>query len=74
MKLLIALLAAIGAAAVAGFFFWRRNPKAVNSAWSQATDTTSTFAGTAADKTAEVAHEAADAATTATDSITGATH
>jgi hypothetical protein len=67
MKLLIALLAAIGAAAVAGFIYWRRNPKAVNSVWTQATDATTSFTKSAADA-------AAEAATSAADAVKGAAH
>jgi hypothetical protein len=56
VKFLIAALAAIAAAAV-GVFLWRRNPGGV---WTQATDATSSFGKTAADKVASTATAAAD--------------
>jgi hypothetical protein len=71
MKLLIGLLAALGAAAV-GVFFWRKNPQAVNSAWTQATDTTSSYAKTAADKVSETTDKAVNAASAAADEIKSA--
>jgi hypothetical protein len=55
MKLLIAILAAIAAAV--GVFLWRKNPGGV---WTQATDATSSFGKTAADKVAGAATAAAD--------------
>jgi hypothetical protein len=51
MKLLIVILTAI-AAAGAGVFLWRRNPGGV---WTQATDATSSFGKTTADKVASTA-------------------
>jgi hypothetical protein len=71
MKVLIGLLVAIGVAAV-GVFFWRRNPKAVNSAWTQAADTTSSVAKTAADRVSDATDKAANAASAAADEIKGA--
>jgi hypothetical protein len=71
VKWLIAMLAAIGAAAV-GVFFWRRNPRAVNSAWAQATDTSSSLAQTSADKVSEVTDNAASAASAVADEAKGA--
>jgi hypothetical protein len=56
MKWLIAVLAAVGAAAV-GVFLWRKNP---GGAWTQATDATSSFGKAAADKVAGAATAAAD--------------
>ena len=56
MKWLIAALAAICAVAV-GVFLWRKNPKDV---WTQATDATSSFGKTAADKVASTAVAATD--------------
>ena len=71
MKWLIGFLAAIGAAAV-GVFFWRRNPRAVSSAWTQATDTSSSLAKTAADKVSDVTDKAASAASAVADEAEGA--
>ena len=71
MKWLVGFLAAIGAAAV-GVFFWRRNPRAVNSAWTHATDTSSALAQTAADKVSEVTDNAASAASAVADEAKGA--
>lgn len=48
MKWLIAVLAALGAAAVAGVVVRWRNPKAANSAWTHATDAASSAASAAA--------------------------
>jgi len=50
MKLLIAVLAAIGAAAVAGVIFRWRNPKAASSAWHHTTDAAANAASTAANE------------------------
>jgi hypothetical protein len=71
MKWLVGFLAAIGAAAV-GLFFWRRNPRAVSSAWTQASDTSSALAKSAADKVSEVTDNAASAASAAADEAKGA--
>jgi hypothetical protein len=57
MKWLIPLVAA-GAAAGAGVFFWLRKPKP-RSAWSRATDATSSVAKSAAEKASSVAAAAA---------------
>jgi hypothetical protein len=70
MKFVIAVLAALGAAAV-GVFFWRKNPQAVNSAWTQATDTTSAYAKTAADKVSETTDKAVSATSAAADEVKG---
>ena len=48
MKWLIAVLAALGAAAVAGVVVRWRNPRAGNSAWTHATDAASSAASAAA--------------------------
>ena len=58
MKWLIPLMAA-GVAAGAGAFFWLRKPKP-KSAWSKATDATSSVSKSAADKASSVAAAAAD--------------
>jgi len=61
MKWVIALLVLIGAATAAGFLR-RRNPEAMSSAWTQATDTTSSFAKSAADKVGDAAEDVRGAA------------
>lgn len=48
MKWLIAVLASIGAAAVAGVVFRWRNPKAARSAWHHAADAATNAASAAA--------------------------
>jgi hypothetical protein len=48
MKWLIGVVAAFGAAAVAGVVFRWRNPKAASSAWHQATDAATNAASAAA--------------------------
>jgi hypothetical protein len=63
MKLLITLVA-LAAAAFA--VYWRKNPNAANSVWTQATDTTTSVAGAAAEKVAKAADKAKGAASTAT--------
>ena len=77
MKLLIALLAAIGAVAV-GVFFWRKNQESAGSTWSQAEDLASSLTKTAAEKAGEAAEKvkatadkATSAASDAADQVTG---
>lgn len=72
MKWLVAVLVAISAAAAAGVVFRWRNPKAASSAWTHATDTTSSLAKTAADKVGEAADMATSAASAAADEVKGA--
>ena len=68
MKILIAVVAAVGAVAAGVVFFWknRKARKAADEAWNQASDSISSWGKTAAekasgttDKLAEKAHEAA---------------
>ena len=59
MKFLSGLLAGIGAAAGA-VFFWRKYHKSVDTAVSQAADKVSSWSETAAAKTGEAARQAAD--------------
>jgi acyl-CoA synthetase (AMP-forming)/AMP-acid ligase II len=57
MKWLIAVLAAFGAAAVAGVVFRWMNPKAASSAWHHATDAATNATAAAADATSAAANE-----------------
>jgi hypothetical protein len=61
MKWLIALLAAIGAAAV-GVLFWLRKGDPEHASWHQAKDSASAWSQTAADKAGEAGDKLADAA------------
>jgi hypothetical protein len=57
MKCLIAVLAAFGAAAVAGIVYGWRNPKAASSAWHHATDAATNATSAAANATSAAANE-----------------
>jgi len=66
MKWLIALLATIGAGAVA-FFFWRKHHQSANSLWNEAKDSTSSLSKAAAEKAGAATEKVAASADKMTD-------
>ena len=70
MKLVIALLAAIGAVAAA-LFFWRKYREPASQAFSEATDSVSSWSKTAAEKAGETADKIGEKAREAADEVGG---
>ena len=68
MKFLSGLVAGIGAA-VAAMFFWRKYQGSAERAFGQAADSVSSWCHTAADKVGEASSEVASTAQTAADTV-----
>lgn len=73
MKLLIAMLAAIGAA-TAGVFLWRKYHKSAEAAWGEATDSVSAWSKTATVKATETTAKLAETTAEAADEVAATAH